>query len=155
MTKKAPLWLSPVSYDRGRSKQFATVNTEESMTQQSDKDDCDINIIMKKFGGSGQLPQVQAQALYGDFTNVTDYRTMVETINAANEAFMQIPAETRARFMNDPQRFIDFTRDPNNLDELRKLGLANPAPPPPKEPEPMLVRVVPEPDPPDNQGKKK
>lgn len=114
-----------------------TVNNEPSMTQESDAMETDINFIVKRFGVTGQLPQVNMQPLYGDFTDVGDYRTAVERINAANTAFMGLPAETRKRFDNDPQKFVDFATNKDNLEELRKMGLAPPAPEPTiKEPAP-------------------
>lgn len=123
---------------------FATVNEEESMTQQSDADECDINLIMEKYKVTGQAPQVIQQGIYGDFTEVGDYRTAVERIRAANEAFQAIPAKLREKFDNDPAKFIDFATNPDNMDEMIKLGLAEkieikdnkqPAPPPAPEPE--------------------
>lgn len=129
------------NHNRARSKDFATVNTMESMTQQSDAHDTDINVIVKKFTG-GTLPVQLGQPLYGDFTEVDDYRGMVEKINAADAAFKEIPAEIRARFMNDPAKFIEFLQDENNIDEARKMGLVMPEPPPKPEPEPIPVRLT-------------
>lgn len=135
-------FTSLYTHNDERSKLFATVNNEESMTQQDDAQDCDINVIMKRYGGTGQLPVQVREPLYGDFTTASDYRTMLDTIRATEEAWGEIPAEVRDRFNNDPEKFMDFINDEKNLDEARKLGLALPEPPPPTPPEPMLVRVV-------------
>lgn len=137
------------SHTRARSALFATHNTEESLTQQGDAAEADINVIMKRYGGNANgLPAVIGQALSGDFTNVGDYRSMVETIQAADAAFQLIPADIRGRFLNDPQKFIEFATNKDNLEELRKMGLAPPAAPPPKEPDPIKVIVTnPEPTP--------
>lgn len=107
-----------------------TDNTEEDMTQQSDLNETDINVIMAKYGGmGGQLPQVLDHPQYGDFTEVGDFRTMVETVRAAEQAFAELPAKVRNRFHNDPEEMMDFLGDPENRDEAIKLGLVN-APPP-------------------------
>lgn len=106
-----------------------TENHEEDMTQQSDMAECDINVIMSKYGGTGQLPQVLDHPQYGDFTEVGDFRTMVETVRAAEEAFAGLPAKVRNRFHNDPEEMMEFLGDPDNRDEAVKLGLVN-APPP-------------------------
>ena len=46
----------------------------------------------------------------------------------ADQAFMELPADVRLRFNNDAGSFVDFASDPDNLDEMRELGLAiNPA----------------------------
>lgn len=136
-------FATPYTHRRSRSRHFATVNAQESMTQQSDKDDADINILVKKFKG-GQIPQRSVAPMYGDFTSGDDYRAIVEKVNAADAAFRDLPADVRGRFMNDPARFMDFVHDEKNLDELRKLGLAVPAKEPAPPPEPMLVKVVPD-----------
>lgn len=138
---------TPYNHDRAISALFATINDEESLTQQDDAKDTDINVIVKRFTKSGQLPQLVMDALSGDFTDMPDYRACMERIKAANDAFATIPADIRGRFQNDPDRFIKWANDPENLDELRKLGLAKPPAPPPKEPEPIKV-IVTNPEPP-------
>lgn len=140
-------FTSLYTHNRERSKTFSTANTEESMTQKGDAAEADINVIMKRYQPGAPLPQVTQQPIYGDFTEIGDYRSMVEKINAANEAFNQVPAHIRRRFGNDPQEFMNFVHNKDNLDELRKLGLANPEPTPPPKPAPMEVIITNPPDP--------
>jgi len=108
-------------------------------TQQQFKDECDINEIVRRFGLTGELPDNYRAPLVGDFTNVTDYQTALNAILAADEAFYQIPPETRARFNNDPQQLMAFLDDDKNRDEAQKLGLLKPQP---TAPEPIKVTVV-------------
>lgn len=106
-----------------------------SRTVQSQAEEADINTIVKNFGVTGRVPQSVRVPMYGDFTDsVSDYRTAVEAVMAAEESFMKMPAELRARLNNDPQEFLDFCADPANLPELRKLGLAVPEVTPPVVP---------------------
>lgn len=108
-----------------RSVSFATTNTEESKTQQSDKDDTNINVIVGRFMKTGQVPQVKDNPILGgDFTAGADFRDHLEFIREAKEAFHEIPAKVRMHFNNDPARFIDFASDPENLPQMRKWGLA-------------------------------
>lgn len=137
-------FTSLYTHSKARSKHFGTINTGESMTQQDDAHDADINIIMKSYSPGALLPQITKTPLYGDFTTTNDYRTMVETVRAADAAFAEVPAAVRSRFNNDPSEFIKFANNKDNLEELRKMGLAPQAPEPPKPPEPMAVRIVPE-----------
>lgn len=109
---------------------FRTVNNEPSMTQQADRMDTDINVIMARYEKTGQLPRILTQPLYGDFTNVPTYRESVERIQAADAAFMEIPAKIRAEFDNDPQKFIEFATNPENTEQLTKWGLTKPKPEP-------------------------
>lgn len=116
------------TYDDAYSHEFGSANNEPSMTQQSDMADADINIIMQRYGATGQLPQVQLEALSGDFTTVGDYRACVERIKAAEEAFMNVDAKVRKEFDNDPARFIEFVNNPENKEQLQKWGLAKQEP---------------------------
>lgn len=107
---------------------FATINNQPSETQQTDAEEADINFIMEKYQKTGMVQGVLQPGIYGDFTNVPDFKTAQEMLKEANDAFMAVPAKLRARFNNDPQEFIDFATNPENIAELRKLGLANPEP---------------------------
>lgn len=109
---------------------------DESRTNQSSKDETDINVIVRRFGITGVMPQSLKLPTYGDFTDVVDFQTAQNAVIAAREAFMSIPADVRNKFDNDPQQFLEFVNDPNNLEEMYKLGLAkkpaepvDPAPP--------------------------
>lgn len=114
---------------------------DASRTLQSQAEEADINVLVRRFGVTGELPITKRMPSYGDFTGTNDYRTAVEMVMQAEDAFMQVPAEIRARFHNDPGAFADFCENPQNLDELRKMGLAAIVEPP-KPVEPQLVRIV-------------
>lgn len=97
---------------------------DPSRAVQSQRDESDINTIVRNFGVTGQLPASVRVPTYGDFEGVDDYRSAIEAIRAAEASFMAMPGEVRARFGNDPQAFIEFCEDSSNLEEMRKLGLA-------------------------------
>lgn len=111
---------------------------------QSEKDTVDLNLIMKRFGVTGVLPQGRRIPQYGDFTGVVDFQTGLNAVRKAQESFDELPGAVRARFGNDPQRFLEFCtlRDEEgklvHLEELRKLGFANPE----EVPEPEKVLTV-------------
>lgn len=120
------------NYDmREAGKASALVSDEESLTKQEFKDECDINTILRRFNVTGQLPVGVRMPTYGDFSEVTDFHDAVNAIALAREAFSQMSAEVRRRFNNDPGEFVDFTSDPANLPEARKLGLVPVDDPPP------------------------
>ena len=85
---------------------------DPSLAQQSFKDDADINVMLEKFKVTGVLPQGVVMPTYGDFVGVSDYRTAVDAINKATNAFMDMPANIRSRFENDPQKFWSFVLIP-------------------------------------------
>lgn len=127
--------------DRKRVKQHVG---DGSLVQRSSKDECDINLIMKKYEKSRILTHVNKYAgEYGDFSNVPDYKTGLERVMEADAMFMSLPASIRDRFNNDPGKFIEFATNADNIGEMRSMGLAPKAPEPP---EPQLVKVVKEPD---------
>ena len=104
---------------------------DPSRTKQSSQDECDINVLMKKYERDQILPHFnQHQGQYGDFLGIPDYQDALNQIQAASDAFDSLPASVRKRFQNDPGEFIDFAQNPENHDELVKMGLANPKPQP-------------------------
>lgn len=97
-----------------------------SMTKQSFKEECDIDRILKKYRATGVIDHVKRGVpQYGDFSNIPDYQNAIHAVRLADEKFMDLPADIRKRFDNDPGKFLMFVQDPKNLDELRDMGLAN------------------------------
>lgn len=112
---------------------------DPSLAQQQFKDDVDINVLLERFKVTGVMPQNIVLPQYGDYTGIADYRTAAEVLRKADNAFMDLPAHIRARFSNDPQRFLEFIADDKNRDEAIRLGLVNK---PSGPPAPMRVEVV-------------
>jgi len=115
---------NPITYDRDKnSDRSKLVFTRPSRTQQSFRDECDINTILKRFNVTGELPLGSVQPQYGDFSGITDYQSALNAVMAAQDSFLQLPAKVRARFDNDPALFVDFASDEANRDEMKALGL--------------------------------
>lgn len=128
MPKKLAYLRSEFNYDGDEvSRETGLSDFGPSLTVQSQKDEADINTIVRNFGVTGQVPQNVRVPMYGDFTGVGDYRQALDAVRTAEESFMKLPAEFRAELDNDPQRFLEFCADEANLDRMRKLGLAVPA----------------------------
>lgn len=105
----------------------ATLNTDATMTQQQFKDECDINNIMKRYTKTGEWSHLAKKVgRYGDFSNIGDYQSMLDTVIKAEETFMELPAMLRYRFNNKPGELIEFLNNPENYDEGVKLGLITP-----------------------------
>lgn len=123
---------TPYNYDRDEhSMETGTDNQEPTETQQQFKDECDINTILERFGVTGELPMNIRQPVSTDFVEAFDFQTAQNAIIAARESFMEMPAKVRARFDNDPQKFITFFEDEANRQEAETLGLVNPKTPAP------------------------
>lgn len=124
MSKSSVFLRTPYNYDTMEASDASGLSCpEESLAQQHAKDECDINTIVRRFGLTGELPSGVRAPQYGDFTEATDYHTAMNAVISANHAFMQLPADIRARFNNDAGAFVDFCSDDKNREEAKALGL--------------------------------
>lgn len=141
------------NYDRNAASDEAGLRCDDiSLTKQSFKDECDINVIVARFNLTGQLPVGIRMPSYGDYADVFDFQSAMNAIAQANEAFDAMPAHVRARFQNDPDQFVRFCSDPGNKAEAEKMGLVMPkaaalaadAPQPAPTPAPAIPTAAPE-----------
>lgn len=100
----------------------------ESWVQHQDADACDINKIFDKHAKDHTLIEHvnRYQGYYGDVADVVDYATALRIVEEADDAFMSLPADIRKRFGNDPSEFLSFVDNPDNLDEMQRMGLVPP-----------------------------
>ena len=119
-----PFVRDPYNYDRDEASNVSSLCCEDpSLAQQHMKDECDINVIVERFGVTGQLPQSPVSPSYGDFSGVTDYHSALNQINATMDDFMSLPAQLRVRFDHDPVKLLQFLQNDENRDEAIQLGL--------------------------------
>lgn len=101
-----------------------SIETGPGLTHQSFKDDVDINNIVSRFEQTGILDhQNQREPLYGDYDS-EDLHTAMNIVADANSMFADLPSSIRNRFHNNPAEYLDFCQNPDNIDELVDLGLA-------------------------------
>lgn len=118
---------TPYNYDANQASDEAGLEcTDLSKAIQSQKEEADINTIVKRFGLSGELPQNVRMPMYGDFTDIKDYHTAMNSVIAAKDSFMRLPWDVRREFDNDPEQFVEFCLNPENKEKAAKLGLVNP-----------------------------
>jgi len=122
-----------VSIRENGSRRVQMYCDQPSLTRQEFKDECDLGKIIRRFCKTreGQQALANAQGFiegtrFEDVSSVPDFQTARNIINRGNAIFEALPAALRARFGNDAARFLDFTHDSRNLDELRKMGFAKP-----------------------------
>lgn len=116
---------SPYNYDAKEVSMRTGLKCEDvSLAVQSQKDEADINTIVRRFGLTGQLPANIRTPQYGDYTGISDYRSALHAVMDAEKSFMEIPADIRKKFDNDPQKYLEFVTDEKNLEEMVKMGLA-------------------------------
>lgn len=124
-----PFLRSAFNYDVNRVSDASALHClDPSLASQSEAKDADINEIVRRFGITGELPQNFNPPQYGDFTEIGDYRSALEAVRNAAESFMEMPADLRAKFHNDPAELIDFLANEANRNEAVSLGLVNGVP---------------------------
>ncbi len=117
--------MKVVTVDEKGRRRVATENMDKSKTDQSWKDDCDVNHIMKRFMGSAvPISHVnRRQGYFADVSEISDLHTSLIQVEQAKAAFYAIPADIRAKFGNDMRKYVEFMNDPANDQECIDLGL--------------------------------
>jgi len=123
----SPFLRTPYNYDTIAASDESALHCEDaSLAQQQFKDESDINNILRQFNITGELPNAPISPKYGDFSGISDYKTALDRVIAADEEFMNLPATLRARFDNEPANLIEFLENDQNRAEAEKLGLVEP-----------------------------
>lgn len=115
---------------------------EQTLTEQSHKSECDMHNILRQYRQTGLVAHVrQYEGKYMDMPNALDFQQSMNVIAEANQMFASVPADIRKKFGNDPAQYLEFVQNPENLDALREMGLANAV----EAPLETIVSEVPEP----------
>lgn len=95
-----------------------------SKAKQAFASECDINTIMARYQKTGLIEHVNEHGpRYGDAASYTDYHASMNLVAETNSMFSELPAQIRSQFDNDPSLFLDFIADPENREEMIKMGL--------------------------------
>lgn len=121
---KPPFLRTAYNYDRDQASMESGLKCEDkTLAQQHFRDEVDINTLVDRFHLTGEMPQLNALPAYADYTGIFDFQSAMNAVRQANETFMQLPAELRARFHNSEQEFLAWADNKDNLAEAAKLGL--------------------------------
>lgn len=97
-----------VDPDTGEIIDYATHTGSHTRTKQSMKDECDINVIVARYKMGEDITHVNERAAqYADLSEVPDYRTALDNVIAVEAMFMELSAEDRSKFDNDPALYLD------------------------------------------------
>ncbi len=99
------------------------VEKSEGRTRQDDLERSKIGNIISKYKATGELPRVNRESFFADVSGVPSFQEAIAIVDRAREGFMQLPAELRAKHDNDAGKFVDWTSDPANRQEMVKMGL--------------------------------
>lgn len=94
-----------------------------SKVQKQFAEETDIRSIWKRWKRTGYFPPTEpAKPVFTEVPSVTLEEHMNRVIDIQN-AFLQLPAKVRDRFMNNPIQLARFLENPENAAEAVKLGL--------------------------------
>lgn len=92
-------------------------------TEQSHKDRCEINKIIRKYDQNGIINHVSKfEAQYGDVSGI-EFKSAQDKVLNAKKMFNELPSHIRKRFENSPAKLLSFMDDANNREEAIKLGI--------------------------------
>lgn len=100
--------------------------TQPSLTKQSFKDECDINMIMARYQKTGVIDHYAKHApQYGETSAHTFTEAQMIVANAQS-MFNELPSKARQAFNNDPAEFLGFCEHEPDLKTMIDLGLTKP-----------------------------
>lgn len=96
----------------------------ESMTEQHHKDSVNINNIVERFQRTGVVEhRNEHRGEYG-FADAITFQEAMYTVTKGQQIFDELPSHIRKKFNHDPAEFLGFVQNPENAEEMVKLGLA-------------------------------
>lgn len=95
---------------------------DPGLTEQSHKDDCDLNNIIARYVRSG-VPITINEKEFVDLTQMVDYQTAFNTVKTAQDLFMSLSADIRKTFEHSPAKLLAAIQDPSKKDMLIELGI--------------------------------
>jgi hypothetical protein len=108
----------------GDRKREGFKTTGESLTQQSHAAAADVRNIIKQYDRTGLIANVtKGIAHYGDYSEVNEYAEALNMVRDANNSFAELPSEIRQQFNNNAGLFFEFATNPENSEEMIKMGL--------------------------------
>lgn len=123
-----------------------------SMTDQSQKDTNDINVLMKKYkpdelamflASKGQNKQ---EIIGHDFSQEPNLQEANNVVYRIKQEFNELDPMLQARFQYKPAEFLKFAENPQNIPQLQAWGIykkATPIPAPAPAPAPAPVPELP------------
>lgn len=102
-----------------QSKRYSKIFTKPSLTDQSFKDECNIDFIISNFVRTGQVPESSMNFI--DCTTVQQFEEAQMLVAEAKSNFEQLPAKVRSEFKN-VQGYLEYISNPANLKDSYERG---------------------------------
>jgi len=113
------------AYNLGSQDYSEIHNPKDALTEQSHKNECDINLILAQFMQTGLMPNMKNNnPQYGDVSEI-DFQDIQNQLANAKTLFEELPEHVKDQFDNEPFKFLQFAENPENNQALVDMGLAN------------------------------
>ena len=90
---------------------------DPSLTRQSEAKAADINTIMRKYDRTGLISHLAAaEGVFVDVSGIGSYQESIQQVELARSHFMELPANLRAEFANDPAAYLDWSNQASEED---------------------------------------
>ncbi len=90
-------------------------------TKQSQRDECDINMLLERYQRDASLGHLEKYGgQYGNYADY-DFENHVTKIAEMDTIFEQLPAEVKKDFGQSTNKFFEFVTNPENEDRLAEL----------------------------------
>lgn len=98
-------------------------NQEESKTFQECKDDCDINVLYRKYLSKGFEPPniVRLEQRYSDISNVKTYEEILNVQEDVKQIFDSLPSDIREGCNYDVDTFLEVIGQPQDDAEIKEF----------------------------------
>lgn len=104
----SPFFATPFNFDPDlHSLDNGLSCPDPSLTRQDDAEDADINVIVSRFLKTGLMPEGVSVPQFGDFRDVSDYKSALDLVRRSEAAFAQFPADVRSKYHNNVGVFLD------------------------------------------------
>lgn len=117
---------TPYNHDTTtEAKRVALTCNDKSLTDQSFKDEVEINTIVDKLLKTGEVT-VPLPEHYGNQSDIPTLYEARQRIAENNATFYKLPPRIREEFLNDPARWeaqVEFDLAQGNDENLRTLGI--------------------------------
>lgn len=95
-----------------------------SRTQQSARDQVDLNRIFKRYGSTGQLDHLNPrEPHYGDATQALDLATAIELVRSSQADFERLPASVRKACDHNPVVMLQMLETMDGAQLLVDAGM--------------------------------
>ena len=106
------------------------VQSLPSLTQQTFKDECDIDRVLMRYREmgdynpfNGSVGRPKPTPIFADFTQIGDLNHVMNRANAIRDYFDALPSSAREALGNSVENFVRIASDPKAVPLLTELGI--------------------------------